>query len=244
MSKKHTPEPSDKTPETQEIDVAQVHASILRERVEPRNGFEPVPIWLVTLIMVLVLWAGLYLGFNSGGFKSDVYDAGLVNWSGQGAGVTAGPDPMVIGKKVFTQSCVVCHQSNGEGLPGQFPPLAGSEWVLSESWHGDNHLVKLTLLGLQGPIEVKGAVYNGAMPGWSQLTDVQISAVLTYIRNEWGNQASAITPDHVKQIREELKGRTDPLTQDQLKQIPPQKFDESAGQEAADDAESPSQPPA
>lgn len=154
------------------------------------------------------------------------------------------PDPMVLGKKVYNQNCVVCHQGSGQGLPGQFPPLAGSEWVQAESWHGDNHLVKVVLLGLQGPAEVKGAVYNGAMPAWHQLTDVQISSVLTYVRNEWGNKASAITPAHVKQIREDVKGRTDPFTQNELKQIPRQMFDESAGQPPADDAQPPSQPPA
>lgn len=208
-----------------EMDVAEVHTSILREREDPRDGYEPIPLWLVTLIMAIVFWSGAYLSFNSGGFQSDVFNPRLVSWTGAGAAAQTGPpDPMVLGKKVYTQNCVVCHQQNGQGVAGQFPPLAESEWVLNGDWHGDNHLIKILLLGLQGPVKVKGAVYNGAMPAWNQLKDNQIASVLTYIRNEWGNQGPAITEAQVKEMREVVKGRTDPWTEKDLKAIPRQVY--------------------
>lgn len=201
--------------------VAQVHGSIMREQADPEDGYEPIPLWLVTFIMIVVFWGGLYLAYYSGGFRSDVYDAGLVAWAGGAAKPqdTGPPDPMVLGKRVFSQNCMVCHQSTGLGVPGQFPPLAGSEWVLSQDWHGDNHLVKILLKGLQGPITVKGNQYNNAMPA-QNLTDAQIAAVLTYIRNEWGNSAPPISEEFVARIRAETASRTEAWTQDELKAIP------------------------
>ncbi|MEO6848073.1 MAG: cytochrome c, partial [Chthoniobacterales bacterium] len=126
------------------------------------------------------------------------------------------------GKRIFAQNCQLCHQQTGLGTPGQYPPLAGSEWVQSLDWHGDNHLVKIVLMGMQGPLTVKGMPFNNAMPAWNQLKDEQIAAVLTYVRNEWGNKATPIAVDNVKHIREELKGmgRTDPWSPDEIKKIP------------------------
>jgi mono/diheme cytochrome c family protein len=171
--------------------------------------------------MFLFFWAGMYLAYNSGGFKATVFDATVVSWSGGGSGT--GPvsiDMKALGKKVFTQSCVICHQATGLGVPGQFPTLIGTEWVLSQDWHGDNHLVKQVLYGIQGPILVKGAPYNNAMAAWNQLSDQQIAAVLTYIRSEWGNDAPAITPEFVAKIRADTKPRTEAWTMPELKAIP------------------------
>ncbi len=204
-----------------EMNVAQVHGSILREQAEPKDGYEPVPLWLITVFFCIIFWSGLYLALNSGGFKADVFNPQLVAWAGGGAAVDQGPpDPMVVGKRLYTQNCVVCHQTTGQGIAGQFPPLAGSEWVVGGDWHGDNHLVKILLHGLQGPIQVKGNTYNNAMPPWKQLKDEQIAAILTYIRAEWGNAAPAITPEFVKAVRDASGDRSDPWTQPELKAIP------------------------
>ena len=204
-----------------DIDVAKVHGSILREQAEPKDGYEPISLWLITFSFLLIFWGGMYLVLKSGGFRADVFNSNLVAWDGSGAVKETGPpDPMVVGKRVFTQNCVVCHQTTGLGQAGQFPPLAGSEWVLSQDWHGDNHIVKIVLNGLQGPITVKGNPYNNAMTPFGQvLDDEKIAAVLTYIRNEWGNQAPAITPEFVAKIRAENEGRTEPWTQPELQSI-------------------------
>ncbi|MEO8204704.1 MAG: cytochrome c [Chthoniobacterales bacterium] len=225
-----------------EMNVGEVHGSILQEKKDSHVGYEPIPVWLIAIFIAIIFWAGSYLSFYSGGFKADVFDANIVSWAGGGAGQQAGPpDPMVVGKRVFSQNCVVCHQQTGLGVAGQFPPLVGSEWVMSQDWHGDNHLVKIVLMGMQGPVTVKGIPFNGAMPPWNQLKDEQIAAVLTYVRNEWGNKALPISADNVKQIREELKGmgRSEPWSQADLQKIPKQIFTP-----AADSAPAPGAAPA
>jgi mono/diheme cytochrome c family protein len=104
-------------------------------------------------------------------------------------------------------------------MPGQFPPLAGSEWVVGGDWVGDNHLASILLHGMQGAVQVKGATYNNAMPPWKQLKDEQIAAVLTYIRSEWGNAAAPISTEYVKSIRDKTIARTESWYQKELKAI-------------------------
>lgn len=210
-----------------DMNVAQVHGAIMREKAEPRDGYEPVPLWLIALFMGIVFWGGLYIANYSGGYQANVFDAGLVDWTGQAGGGDKGPiDPMVLGKKVYTANCLACHQATGQGVPGQFPPLVGSEWVLTGDWHGDNHLAMILLHGLSGPIQVLGDTYNGAMPPWKTLSDQQLAAVITYIRNEWGNSAPGMTPEMITQIREETAERTSPYSQAELQAIEPVIFDE------------------
>jgi len=117
------------------------------------------------------------------------------------------------GKEVYMKvgpgggMCFTCHQPTGLGLPGQFPPLAGSDWVLGNK----ERLIKITMHGLMGEIEVNGVKYNNVMapPGVppGSLTDQQIADVLTYIRNDWGNSSSSISPEEVANIRESVKDR-------------------------------------
>jgi hypothetical protein len=109
------------------------------------------------------------------------------------------------------------------GIPGTYPPLAGSEWVLGQEWHGDNHLVRVVLHGLQGPITVEGRDFNNVMTPWGGvLKDEQIAAILTYIRSEWGNSAPPISKEFVAMIREETRGRQAAWTQKELQEIPRQ----------------------
>lgn len=223
------------------LNVRDVHGAILREKDDPRDGYEPVPLWMVSLFMALVFWGGAYLAFNSGGFQSDVFNPTQVSWTGGGAVAKGPPDPMVVGKRLYTANCVACHQATGQGVAGQFPTLVGSEWVVGGDWVGDNHLVKILLHGLQGPIQVKGSTYNGAMPPWKQLKDDQIASILTYIRNEWGNSAPPITAEQVAKIREETAAQTEPYTQNQLKATPAVQFEAAP---AAAPAEGESTPPA
>ena len=194
------------------VDVTALHAAPERE---------PVALWLIVLIMVLMFFGGIFLWANSGGFQSNIYNTNKISWSGAGTGGPAAPpDPMVVGKRVFTQSCAVCHQTNGEGVAGQFPPLVGSEWVLSQDWHGDNHIVKIVLNGLQGPISVSGTDWNNAMVPWRDvLSDSEIASVLTYIRNEWGNKAAPVSVDSVKQVRGDTKDQSEAWTAADLQKI-------------------------
>lgn len=97
--------------------------------------------------------------------------------------------------------CGTCHQADGEGLPDAgFPPVAGTKWVTEDP----DRLIKLTLKGLMGPMEVRGREYSGQVPMTpfeALLDDEEIAAVLTYVRNAFGNQASPVQPDDVARVR-------------------------------------------
>ena len=107
------------------------------------------------------------------------------------------PKDMAIGQRIYNQYCMACHQSNGKGASGRFPPLNATDWVIGDK----ERLVHLILSGMEGEIEVNGEIYNGLMPQHSFLNDDQIANVLTYIRSNFGNQASALSSDEVKNFR-------------------------------------------
>ncbi len=104
--------------------------------------------------------------------------------------------------------CGTCHQANGNGLPAAgFPPLRGTQW----STGSPERLIKLSMKGLFGPIEVSDIEYPGVVPMTPFehiLDDQELAAVLTYVRNSWGNRASVITPQDVAKVRKEIKGVT------------------------------------
>jgi mono/diheme cytochrome c family protein len=116
------------------------------------------------------------------------------------------------GRQTYAGLCAACHQPTGKGLEGLAPPLADSEWVLGEP----ERIVKVVMHGLRGPIKVKGLNYSYDMPAAGFLSDEQIAGVLTYIRREWDHEASPVSVDLVKKIREENKGRTDAWTEGEL----------------------------
>lgn len=98
------------------------------------------------------------------------------------------------GMKVFTTNCSSCHQANGKGQPGVFPPLAGNAVVTGSA----DKVITIVKNGLSGKITVNGSTYNGQMPAWKgTLSDSDIASVVTYIRSSWGNKASAVTPAQV-----------------------------------------------
>lgn len=110
------------------------------------------------------------------------------------------------GQALYTQYCASCHQANGQGVPGAFPPLAGHVPEILAQKDGRTYLINLVLFGLQGQIRVKGQTYSGAMPAWgSQLKDDQIAAILNYVATALGNKPPAgfkpFTPDEVKRER-------------------------------------------
>lgn len=122
-------------------------------------------------------------------------------------------DQITSGKEIYMKAapgggmCFTCHQPTGLGLAKQFPPLAGSEWVLGDK----PTLIKIAMFGLMGPVKVKGTDYTLAMPPPGippgSLTDQQIADVLTYIRNDWGNSASSVSPAEVATVRSSVAGR-------------------------------------
>jgi mono/diheme cytochrome c family protein len=170
----------------------------------------------------LMLFGGLiYTDQRAGGFDNQVYEPfrsldEVAALQPKGAG----DEVYAKGRKVYQLSCQVCHQASGLGAPGQFPPLADSEWVLAES---PNRIIRIVLNGLQGPIEVKGQPYNNAMVPWRDvLDDESIAAVLTYIRRQkdWKHSASEVKTELVKAIREKTKDRSEPWSGPEVLAIP------------------------
>jgi mono/diheme cytochrome c family protein len=105
---------------------------------------------------------------------------------------------MEAGKTVYNSYCIACHQQDGSGVPGAFPPLRETEWVNGEK----DTLISIVLNGLQGPIEVNGEQYNNVMTPHNFLSDDEVAAVLTYVRNSFGNNASEVTADEVAALRQ------------------------------------------
>ncbi|TAE89909.1 MAG: hypothetical protein EAZ81_11745 [Verrucomicrobia bacterium] len=117
--------------------------------------------------------------------------------SGHSEGASA--EVLKLGKQQY-MLCAACHGMDGSGAGGAGPALAGSEWVTGPV----ENLIRIQLRGLMGPITVKGSVFNGVMPPQAHQSDEQVAAVLTYIRQNFGNQASVVTPDQVAALRSEV----------------------------------------
>lgn len=122
-----------------------------------------------------------------------------------------GESATVDGGQVFTAKCAACHQATGLGIPGVFPPLAGSEWVRGS----DKVLVQIPLHGISGTLQVKGASYHGTMPSFNTLSDAEIAAVLTYVRSHFTNSASAVSPATVTAGRAATHSQTLPFSNDE-----------------------------
>ncbi|HEY0792518.1 MAG TPA: cytochrome c [Chthoniobacterales bacterium] len=195
-----------------------------------RAGESPVPRWLLSVFGVAVFWAGAYLFTYSGGFDAGVFDF-QPKYGAAAGGPAVPPDPKEVGKKLFSANCITCHQANGQGVAGQFPPLAGSEWVNSDA---TNRLISIVLKGLQGPVQVKGQAYNNAMQAWeAQYTDEQFAAILTYIRSDWGNSGPPVPADAVKLMRDQVKDRKEQWTMAELQKMPPQDVTKGGGTQVA-----------
>jgi mono/diheme cytochrome c family protein len=201
-----------------------IPGAVEREHADPGTQEAPAPMWLMVFCGIVLLAGGVYLGMYSGGFRADVFNetagAGAVEVApAGGAPGTAGAPPASLaqqGKAVYSANCVACHQATGQGLPGQFPPLAGSEWVQGPP----KRLAAIVLKGVVGAVTVKGKQFVGAMPPWeAALTDKKIAAVTSFIRQEWGNHAPEVTPEVVAAARQEFAGRKEPWTQADLEKI-------------------------
>lgn len=138
----------------------------------------------------------------------------------------AAADLYVKGKAIYAREgyCITCHQPDGKGLPSSgFPPLAGTKWVTGS----EERMIKIVLKGLMGPIEVNEKKYSGQVPMTpfgGMLKDEEVAAILTYVRNSFGNEAPAVSPAKVKAVRAATKSKVGFYApQDLLKQHPMEK---------------------
>ncbi|GAB3246535.1 c-type cytochrome [Chitinimonas naiadis] len=177
-----------------------------RENPDPDEQVKPVPLVLLLAIAGLFTWAVVYIATTDLSAKSSWGDQRTLADLGKPAGGKAD------GAALFTANCVACHQAGGTGVPGVFPPLAGSEWV-----NGDPGVVTQILLhGISGKLTVKGQPFQGQMPNFSgKFNDEEMAAVLTHIRKAWGNTGTPIDAAAVKVQRDKSKDRTAPWNGDQ-----------------------------
>lgn len=108
------------------------------------------------------------------------------------------------GKALYLTSCAMCHQGEGQGVPGVFPPLAKSDYLANLAANKRGELVEIVLRGKTGKITVNGQEYNGVMTAVAGLDDENLATLLSYVTNTWGNKATAFTAAEVKKLREAL----------------------------------------
>jgi nitrite reductase (NO-forming) len=118
-------------------------------------------------------------------------------------GVTAAP-AAVDGRALYLANCAMCHQLEGQGIPGAFPPLAASDYLARISNQARAEPVEFVLRGKTGKLTVNGVEYNGVMTPVAGLDDEKLATLLTYVSNAWGNKAPAYTAAEVKKYREAL----------------------------------------
>ncbi len=176
----------------------------------------PVPVWLLFLLFILLYWTMVYFDEHGGWFAPEVYSPyrSLTELEMYQPAAGGNKDR---GRTVYENVCALCHNTDGAGKPGQAPPFVKSEWALGSA----NRMIRIPLAGLTGPVTVNSQEYNlPSMPAMgAALSDDDLAAVLTYIRQSWGNNASEITPEQVKAVRAQVGNRTQPWTAAELQTL-------------------------
>ena len=197
------------------------HEKLRGWKADDGANYRMLPLVLLFAFSSLIFYAGIYLNKYSVRYNPSAFDENAP--SGTGAALAVKVDPLVLGKKNYESVCITCHQPTGLGVPGAYPPLAGSEWV-----NGSNErLIRIVLYGLKGPVKVKGVEYGAAaMPVFGKVagsgyhwSDEKIAATLTYVRASFGNNSPAITPDQVTAIRTKEGDRKE-WSQEELLKLP------------------------
>lgn len=103
---------------------------------------------------------------------------------------------MARGKEIYIAQCMSCHMEQGEGIEGVYPPLANSDYLMADKDRSIDNIIR----GLSGEIKVNGKTYDMEMSAFD-LSDEEVSDVLNYVRNSWGNKGAAVTPEEVRAVR-------------------------------------------
>ena len=180
--------------------VLSMHEQAVREMEEPKDGSTATPVAFILMCFFFTAWGGYYIADNPGSWSGQEYNEKPNHTAFSGP--AAPTDPMQLGKEVFG-ACTQCHQSDGEGVAGTYPPLVASEYVTGD----ERRLAAILVNGINGPFVVNGKPYSSEMPSWrSYFNDEELAALMTYIRNTWGNKAPAVSKDTVAKVRAELAG--------------------------------------
>lgn len=200
-----------------ELSTLDIHHAVMREASDPNEAFDAGPRWFYAFAIIALIVGGFYLGKHMGAFSTQTHIGFLppgVPLGAQTATTQTGKKQQMSGAAVYNSKCSSCHQANGQGMPGAFPPLVESPYVIDDPAIP----VRIVLRGMQGPVEIKGATYNGMMPAWADLlTDEEIAAVVSYIRGELeGNSAEPVDTEFVAKQRQETADHPTPWTAEEL----------------------------
>ena len=135
----------------------------------------------------------VYLGDRAGANLKAVSTAAAAH----AAGTLTKDEQIKAGQQLFAGTCSVCHQANGQGLPGVFPPLAKSDLIAADP----KRPIDIVLHGLTGKVKVNGTEYNSVMPPMTQLNDDEVANILTYVLNNWDNPGGRVTKEEVASAR-------------------------------------------
>jgi mono/diheme cytochrome c family protein len=189
--------------------IQRVHGALLGQKPQPEpGGYSLAPLALLGFMSALILFGCIFLVHNRGGFSPLVQNPHVDPAAiGKGKVELTLPEIIKRGASLYAQECFKCHQPTGLGSPGLYPPLAGSDIVTGN----EERLVRIVLHGLKDPFKLNGAevTFPNKMPNFAPVAgspntfnwnDEKISYVLTYIRQEWGNQAAPVTAEKVKEV--------------------------------------------
>lgn len=185
------------------------HRAQQREAPEPEEGSRGVPKLVIVWVLILLVWG---VGYYSWQIGKPMLGGDSRSVPAQVVANTEGGASAIDGGAIYNAQCSACHQGTGLGIPGAFPPLAGSEWLLADPAIA----VSIVHDGLQGAIEVAGGTYVGVMPAFGgNLSNGEIAAVLTHVRGEWGNSAGAVETALVDEHEAQF-GERSPWTAEEL----------------------------
>lgn len=196
------------------------HEKVLGRHPDDGGHYRLLPIGILFTLSGLILFAGTYLNRYTGHYSPQIFNE-TAKPAAAGAAM-AKLDPVAVGKGAFKQVCITCHQESGLGMPGIYPPLAGSEWVNGSA----DRVVRIVVYGLKGEVHVAGKSFTAAaMPVFGQVpgsaynwSDEKIADVLTYVRQDWGNKAAPITAEQVAAVRASVGTRKE-MTEAELQQV-------------------------
>lgn len=163
----------------------------------------PVPTWAWVLLLVVVAWSAFYIAqqWNIPEEYAGSPTYSMFSEQGEGAEATVKAPPTSrasMGATLYRTSCASCHQGNGEGVKGAFPPLAGDPVVTAQD---PTRHIEIILFGMQGKA-IDGVEYSAAMPPFSeQLSDKEVAAIINHERTSWGNDAPEVTAEQVQKVR-------------------------------------------
>ena len=205
-------------------EMIEVHSRLNHEKHPPTKGFLIAPLVFVFVFGCLIFVCSIQLAHSTNQFQLHPPKE-IVELTEEEREALRLERKVDSGKKVFAVRCASCHQANGLGIAGQYPPLAGSKLVTSDP----GLITNIILKGLKGEIIVKGETYGtsaavnmAAVP----ISDREIANVTTYVRQAWGNEAPEILESEVSAFRDASKDQIDQWTGDQLVEMYPAAFSE------------------